>query len=64
MQFSFFNIRKRIMSNGEKLKYIIENELIITLAINKGHKASNNDQFSEIRKKIKQFRIELKLIKK
>lgn len=52
------------MSNEEKIKYIIENELIITLAINSGHKASNSDEFSEIRKKIKQLRIELKLIKK
>lgn len=51
------------MTDQEKISYIIENELIITQSIFKGHKASDGDEFHEIRKKIYQYRLELGLIK-
>ena len=40
---------------------IIQLELIITEALSKGHKAHENDEFSEYRKELKQLREELEL---
>jgi hypothetical protein len=36
----------------------------ITLAVSKGHQANNGDQYQEARVKIKEYRLELGLIKK
>lgn len=52
------------LTDQEKLSYIIDNEMEITLAVSKGHQANNGDQYQEARVKIKQYRIELGLIKK
>jgi hypothetical protein len=38
---------------------IIQLELIITEALSKGHKAKDDDEFSEYRKELKQLREEL-----
>jgi hypothetical protein len=46
-------------SNEDKISYILKNELMITLAVNKGHKPSEDDQFKEIRKEIRRLRSEL-----
>lgn len=51
------------MTDQDKISYIIQNELIITQAIFNGHKASDGDQFHEIRKKIHQYRLDLGLTK-
>jgi hypothetical protein len=50
------------LTEQEKISFIIENELKITLTVLNGHKACNNDEFSETRKKIKQYRKDLGLI--
>lgn len=50
------------LTEQEKISFIIENELKITLEVLNGHKACNNDEFSETRKKIKQYRKDLGLI--
>lgn len=50
------------LTDGEKTSFIIKNEIKITEAIFKGHKATDQDEFAEIRKKIKQYRKDLKLI--
>lgn len=52
------------LTKEEKLSYILKNELLITTAISQGHKASIGDEYHEIRKKLKQYRLELGLIKK
>ena len=51
------------MTDQEKISYIIQNEIIITQSIFKGHKASDGDEFHEIREKIYQYRLELGLTK-
>jgi hypothetical protein len=38
--------------------------MIITSAVMKGHQASDGDEFQDTRVKIKQYRIELGIIKK
>lgn len=48
---------------SEKLSYILKTELKITTAVMQGHKAADNDKFSEERKLIKKYRKELGLIK-
>ncbi len=50
------------LTREEKLTYIVKNELKITREIFNGHKASDTDKFSEIRKTIKNYRIDLGLI--
>ena len=47
---------------SEKTTFIIENEMKICDAISNGYKACDNDEFAEIRKKIKEYRNDLKLI--
>jgi hypothetical protein len=42
-----------------KISRIIQLELIITEALSKGHKAKDDDEFSEYRKELKQLREEL-----
>ena len=44
-----------------RISRIIQLELIITEALSKGHKAHDNDEFSEYRKELKQLREELDL---
>lgn len=51
------------LTEQEKISFIIENELKISEAISKGHRASDQDEFAETRKKINQYRKELKFIK-
>jgi hypothetical protein len=51
-------------TDQEKISYIIDNEMEITLAVSKGHQANNGDQYQEARVKIKEYRLELGLIKK
>ena len=50
------------LTNQEKLTFILKNELIITDAVGKGHKASDGDEFQKTREKIKKYRKELKLL--
>ena len=52
------------LTDEEKISYIIDNEMEITLAVSKGHQANNGDQYQEARVKIKEYRLELGLIKK
>ena len=52
------------LTDQEKLSYIIDNEMEITSAVMKGHQASDGDQYHETRVKIKQYRLDLGLIKK
>ena len=47
---------------SEKTTFIIENEMKICDAISNGHKACDNDEFSETRKKINKYRKDLRLI--
>jgi len=50
------------MTNSEKLSFILEKEMEITMAVTQGgHRATDRDKFSEDRKKIKQYRIDLLL---
>ena len=50
------------LTESEKTTFIVENELKITSPVIKGHKACDNDEFSEIRKKIEKYRKDLGLI--
>jgi hypothetical protein len=51
------------MTNSEKLSFILEKEMEITMAVTQGgHRATDSDKFSEDRKKIKQYRIDLGII--
>lgn len=50
------------LTREDKIGFICKHEFEICLAISKGHKASDNDQFAEIRKIIYQYRVELGLI--
>ena len=50
------------LTESEKTTFIVENELKITSAVIKEHKACDNDEFSEIRKKIEKYRKDLGLI--
>lgn len=50
------------LTNQEKITFILKNELKITESIMKGHKASDGDEFKEIRNKIKIYRKELGLL--
>ena len=50
------------LTNQEKLTFILKNELMITDAVDKGHKASDGDEFQKTREKIKKYRKELKLL--
>ena len=52
------------LTDQEKLSYILDNELKITESVMKGHQASDGDEFQDARVKIRQYRIELGLIKK
>ncbi len=56
-------MKRKILTDREKLDFIIETETKIMSAIFKGHKASDGDEFSEDRKLMNQYRIELGLIK-
>ncbi len=51
------------LSDSEKMSYILNWEAKIMQAIMKGHKAAENDEFSEIRSTIRQYRIDLGIIK-
>lgn len=53
----------KVLTDEEKLTFITKNEYEIVKAIINGHKATENDQFEEQRKLIKQYREELGLIK-
>lgn len=51
------------MTNSEKLSFILEKEMAITMAVTQGkHRATDSDRFVEDRKKIKQYRIDLGII--
>lgn len=50
------------LTNSEKLTFILKNELLITEAIGKGHKANDQDKFKKIREKIKKYRKELNIL--
>jgi hypothetical protein len=50
------------LTEQEKISFIIENELKITLAVLNGHKACDNDEFFKARKKIKQYRKDLGIL--
>jgi hypothetical protein len=50
------------LTNQEKISFILKNELIITNAVSKGHKASNVDEFQPTREKIKKYRKDLKIL--
>ena len=50
------------LTNQEKLTFILKNELMITEAVGKGHKASDGDEFQKTREKIKKYRTELNIL--
>ena len=50
------------LTNSEKMSFILKNELMITEAIGRGHKATDQDEFQKTREKIKKYRIELGII--
>ena len=50
------------LTNSEKLTFILKNELMITEAVGKGHKASDGDEFQKTREKIKKYRTELNIL--
>ena len=50
------------LTNQEKLTFILKNELMITDAVGKGHKASDGDEFQKTREKIKKYRKELNIL--
>ena len=50
------------LTNQEKLTFILKNELMITEAVGKGHKASDGDEFQKTREKIKKYRKELNIL--
>jgi hypothetical protein len=50
------------LTDSEKMSFILKNEMKICEAISKGHKATDQDEFSETRKKINKYRKDLKLI--
>tara|TARA_R110000868_G_C10832475_1_gene759471 strand:+ start:532 stop:825 length:294 start_codon:yes stop_codon:yes gene_type:complete len=52
------------MTNSEKLSFILEKEMTITMAVTQGkHRATDSDRFVEDREKIKQYRVDLGIIK-
>lgn len=56
--------KSKELTDQEKMSFILKKELEITEAIIKdGHKSSDTDRFAENRKKIKQYRIDLGIIK-
>ena len=50
------------LTNSEKMSFILKNELMITEAVGRGHKANDQDEFQKTREKIKKYRIELGII--
>jgi len=50
------------LTDSEKMSFILKNEMKICDAISKGHKATDQDEFAEVRKKMKKYRQDLKLI--
>jgi hypothetical protein len=50
------------LTDSEKLTFILKNESKICEAIAKGHKATDQDEFAEVRKKMKQYRQELGIL--
>ncbi len=50
------------LTDSEKLTFILKNESKICEAIGKGHKATDQDEFAEVRMKMKQYRKELGII--
>ena len=50
------------LTDSEKLTFILKNESKICEAIAKGHKATDQDEFAEVRKKMKQYRKELGIL--
>jgi hypothetical protein len=50
------------LTNSEKMTFILKNELMITEAVGKGHKASDGDEFQKTREKIKKYRKELNIL--
>jgi hypothetical protein len=50
------------LTDSEKMSFILKNEMNICEAISKGHKATDQDEFVEVRKKINKYRKDLKLI--
>lgn len=56
--------KNKELTDQEKISYILEKEMEITMAITRGgHKASDNDEFQKYREIIKKYRIELGIIK-
>jgi len=55
---------KKRLSKEDKISFILKHEAIITTAILNGHKSKEGDEFDEIRKLLKKYRIQLGLIKK
>lgn len=51
------------LTNQEKMTFIVENESKINEEVINGHKPTNTDQFQPVREKIKQYRIDLGIIK-
>lgn len=52
-----------MITDKEKLEFILEKELEIVIAISNGHKASNSDKFQKDRDLMKKYRLDLGLIK-
>ena len=50
------------LTDSEKMSFILKNEMKICDAISKGHKATDQDEFAEVRKKMKKYRQDLRLI--
>jgi len=55
---------KKRLSKEDKISFILKQEAIITTAILNGHKSKEGDEFDEVRKLLKKYRIQLGLIKK
>lgn len=51
------------LTNQEKMTFIVENESKINEAVINGHRPTNEDKFQPVREKIKQYRIDLGIIK-
>lgn len=52
-----------MITDREKLEFILEKELEIVKAISNGHKASDSDKFQKDRDLMKKYRLDLGLIK-
>jgi hypothetical protein len=54
---------KKRLSKDDKISFILKHEQILTSTIINGHKSKEGDEFDEIRKLLKKYRIQLGLIK-